>query len=33
MNQITANAKLSGNQTQIRGSVIRGPSVRGGYLI
>ena len=28
-----ANTKLSGTQTQIRDSVIKGPSIRGGYLI
>ena len=33
MNWITANAKLNGNQTQIRGSVINGPSVQGGHFI
>ena len=33
MNRIMANAKLSGNQTQIRDFVIKGPSIRGGYLI
>ena len=31
MSWITTNVKLNGNQTQIRGSVINGPSVRGGH--
>ena len=30
MSWITASAKLNGNQTQIRGFVINGPSIRGG---
>ena len=33
MNWIKANTKLNDNQTQVRGSFINGPSVRGGLLI